>query len=851
MSASDLLTDRLGPRWRNVWPYAAIAVLAAAFFSPFFFQGKVFLAADTLFYYFPWRAAVPPGFSPHNMLLTDPVNGTYGGVYNDQLHAGHMNQWNPALLAGLPNNETASMSGAPGRFGPLKLLLNRFLPYPSALSLILFLHLLLMGTTMCLYLAEIGAGRRGALFGGVAYMFNGWAMVWLSYESVLASAALLPLILYLLERSVSRRRLLPAFAGALALGVTGLSGSLQYIVYTALLLVLYLAFMVARTALRRGNAGDYAFVLAAFGIVCVGGGLISAISLLPATDIVANSSRINRTFTFQGLFNTLSRVSPRSFVTILFPYFFGSPVHGTNLIPRLPTQEYMNFNELCFYMGVPTVYALFACAVAGRGAYARFYLGLTLLVAAMIAGTAAYYPLFKWWPGLDRTNPSRIIFLLTFVVSAAAGLGIGALEALRGRRRRIFLGGAVALTLGVAALTFWGASEPAILWFNRELFPTGSPQQSFLFTLIAQLRSPSSPVMALPLAFALASVGLLTVAVTLRNRRHAGVALLLLAAVLAGDLIGFGRGYNTLVEPQVIYPPLPSIEFLRQLPKPFRVLLDSRSRLWINSLAPYGIEEVGGYSSVYPERTNALMSRLEYGPNYAQGARFDRWVQFGNLASPLFDLMNARYVLTAPGVTLTLPKLRLIYQGNDLFIYENLQALPRAFVVHGAVVRTGAAEALDYLASPAFDPVREVLLESPPATGHAPTIPPPLATPVTITSYQSDAITVEADLAANGWLVLTNTFYPGWRVEVDGREATLLRGDYLFQTVPLTAGRHRVRFEFRNRAQRRGAWITLAGVLAVLLGGGVIWRRESLAGTPSGTRDDNNATPGRGTGESP
>jgi hypothetical protein len=816
---------------RAGWPYAAITILALIFFSPFFFQGKVYLAADNLARFFPWRASAPAGVRPHNTLLTDPVNGTYTGVYNDQLHGGRLSRWNPALLAGLPNNETASMSGAPGRFGPLKLLLNRFFSYPSALSLILFIHLLLMGTTMCLYLTEIGAGSLGAVFGATAYMFNGWAMVWLSYESVLASAALLPLILFLLERSVSRRRLAPAFAGALALGVTGLTGSLQYIVYIALLLVLYFLFMAVRTALRRGGASEYAFLVTAFGIVCVGGGLISAISILPATDIVAGSSRISRTFTFQGLFDTLSRVSPRYFVTLLFPYFFGSPVHGANLIPRLPSQEYMNFNELCFYVGVPTVYALFACAVAGRGAFARFHLGLTLLIAAMIAGTAFYYPLFKWWPGLDRTNPSRIIFLLTFVASAAAGLGIGALEGLRGPRRAVFLGGAAALTLGVATLAFWGSSEPFILWFDRQLFLSGSPPREIL-ERIARLRSPSSAVMAVPLALALATSLLLAIAVMVRNRRHAGAALLLLVAVLAADLIGFGRGYNALVEPRAIFPTPPSIEFVRQLPKPFRVLMDSRNGLWINSLAPYGIEEVGGYASVYPERVNALMSRIEFGPYYAQGARFDRWVQFDNIASPLFDLMNAKYVLTAPGVALPLAKLRLIYRGNDLFVYENLSALPRAFVVHGAVVRAGAAEALDYLFSPQFNPAREVLLESPPAAGHAPAAPPPQAGPVTVTSYQDDAITVDADLAANGWLVLTNTFDPGWRAQVDGREAAIHRGDFNFQTVPLAAGRHRVRFEFSNQAERRGALLTLAGLVAVALGGGAVWRREKGASWP-------------------
>jgi hypothetical protein len=42
-----------------------------------------------------------------------------------------------------------------------------------------------------------------------------------------------------------------------------------------------------------------------------------------------------------------------------------------------------------------------------------------------------------------------------------------------------------------------------------------------------------------------------------------------------------------------------------------------------------------------------------------------------------------------------------------------------------------------------------------------------------------------------GWLVISDTWYPGWRAWLDGEPAEIYRADYLFAAC--TAGEHRVR----------------------------------------------------------
>jgi len=62
-------------------------------------------------------------------------------------------------------------------------------------------------------------------------------------------------------------------------------------------------------------------------------------------------------------------------------------------------------------------------------------------------------------------------------------------------------------------------------------------------------------------------------------------------------------------------------------------------------------------------------------------------------------------------------------------------------------------------------------------------------------------------------------FYPGWRAMVDGHPVEIERWDGTFQAILLTAGEHRVRFEFRPMSLQLGAAVSilaLAGLLVLI-----------------------------------
>jgi hypothetical protein len=146
---------------------------------------------------------------------------------------------------------------------------------------------------------------------------------------------------------------------------------------------------------------------------------------------------------------------------------------------------------------------------------------------------------------------------------------------------------------------------------------------------------------------------------------------------------------------------------------------------------------------------------------------------------------------------------RLVHSG-DVKIYENRAVLPRAWVVHRAEIVTDAGTAIARLRDVAFDPTETVLLGAGTAldgTGRG---------QARITRYEPEAVTIEVTTDAPGYLVLTDTDYPGWEATVDGEATPIERANLVFRAVPVDPGHHTVEFHFRPASFRLGLWVSLA-----------------------------------------
>ncbi len=164
---------------------------------------------------------------------------------------------------------------------------------------------------------------------------------------------------------------------------------------------------------------------------------------------------------------------------------------------------------------------------------------------------------------------------------------------------------------------------------------------------------------------------------------------------------------------------------------------------------------------------------------------------------------------------LVLGNYRLIHSG-DVKIYENLDVLPRAFLLPSWSWQPDQRDVLQAMQQPDFD-VREMAVLLGSGEGHSGE-PDPEAFAV-ITQYEPEQVIVQTSSDQPSLLLLTDAYYPGWQVAVDGRPAELIQADGLFRGVLLPSGEHEVTFSFAPRTFQLGFMMTAAGlILFVLLG---------------------------------
>jgi uncharacterized membrane protein YfhO len=122
--------------------------------------------------------------------------------------------------------------------------------------------------------------------------------------------------------------------------------------------------------------------------------------------------------------------------------------------------------------------------------------------------------------------------------------------------------------------------------------------------------------------------------------------------------------------------------------------------------------------------------------------------------------------------------------------------------------------ALHVIGDATFDPHREVVL----AAGPTRDADPGFQSTVKLLSLRPDRTDVEVTLNRPGYLVLVDTFDPGWRVSIDDRPASLVRANVAFQAVAVPAGSHRVQLVYRPSTVVWGAGVSLlGGALALAL----------------------------------
>ena len=136
----------------------------------------------------------------------------------------------------------------------------------------------------------------------------------------------------------------------------------------------------------------------------------------------------------------------------------------------------------------------------------------------------------------------------------------------------------------------------------------------------------------------------------------------------------------------------------------------------------------------------------------------------------------------------------IAYSDDTSVVYENLTPTPRAYLVHNVIQAASPEEALQFFETANLDPLDTVVLES--EMDLPRTVGTSAGSTATVASETTQRTEIDVNAAAAGFLVLSDTYYPGWVATLDNRSVPIYRANYVGRAVFVPAGRHTVVFEY-------------------------------------------------------
>jgi hypothetical protein len=169
-------------------------------------------------------------------------------------------------------------------------------------------------------------------------------------------------------------------------------------------------------------------------------------------------------------------------------------------------------------------------------------------------------------------------------------------------------------------------------------------------------------------------------------------------------------------------------------------------------------------------------------------------------------------VLTSREVLADFP---LLAQVDDVYIYRNEQALPRAFVVDDVLVLAEGEDVVTAVQENTTLLPTTAILQKAPAEDLSPGAAD--SAQVQVQTYRDDFVAIQVHTEGDVLLQLTDTYYPGWQAELDGEPVEILQTNAQFRAVLVPPGSHQITFTFTPHAFRQGVWAAaLAGLLLII-----------------------------------
>ncbi|MGZ5969682.1 MAG: hypothetical protein ACXWP4_18545 [Polyangiales bacterium] len=656
---------------------------------------------------------------------------------------------------------------------PLSVATFRFMPPVVALNVFLLTTLIVAALGAYALSLRFGASTTGATLSGLAFSWSGYMVCQLKHLGVVSTVCWLPVGLLLLDRALSFEESIPFVRRALRL-----------VPFTLVLAVQWLSNFPQSAYISTLAYGAFALAHAivhlrkrarrdAFVLLAsVFGCVLLAIACAAASLLPTREL---------GALSSRRGGVPFEFATILsydprdILTFFVPYANGD--ISDLSYRSHGLFWENYGYVGLFTMcLAIFAAVRAVRRFHVLFLVIAAVLAYLVVLGPATpfFKIVFTIVPGMNNFRfPTRFLVVVDLAIAILGGIGLTELEA----------------------------------WLTAK-----------------------------------------------KTADHARWAAMAIVGMTAGDLIFHQLRQNPIADAKTWLAPPASARFLAAQRGHFRIytlkhrmthtLAWQAAKGW-SDLAPYyaqrellepntnlfwGLGTTDCYAGLLPQSTSIMWG--EFGLIEKMHGREQDLLLTSEPFFRQLALSATRYLVSPWRVETG--GAELVFEAPPAHVYR-IPALPRSFIVRNAIHVDDPRAAADKLVAPDFDLTTQVVLE----LGRS--IPPPPASSgpregtVKFVSERATEIVLEAESKDGGWLVLADTWYPGWHAEVDGAEQPIARANGRHRAVALAPGAHRIRWWYRSESLATG--LRVSGVaLGTLLVAGLVLAVLSKRSTMSDAR---------------
>ncbi len=710
----------------------------------------------------------------------------------ESLQNGGLPHWNPYVFCGIPFYSSFS---APV-FYPVRGLLLLLGGVESMVRFLFPLQMLIGGIFAWLFLGAIGVSRWGRIIGSLAFAMTAWSntLFYAGHGSKIICWSFLPLLLYACEKWIQTNRGKYIAIGGMALGMQTLASHPQMVLYSIGAALIWLGF---RAFSRNGSTGKN-LGNAALGILVITllAAAIGAVQLLPGYNFSRYSTR--------GADLSLDQASsyslpPEETVTMLFPHLFGYrhgfpdstfsgiPLYFGRLGLRLSSE----------FTGVLVFLLAFAAFIGFKKKY-RWPL-LTIMATGILISWGGYTPVFsvlyKIIPFFRKLRaPHMAAFLATSAIALSAGPGFDSIFRNSHFSRRKFLIGITSFAAICLLIFFFAHSVlPGLQsgWWERMQIPGASGYASVVNRRV-DIASPD---------FLKAAAGALILAGFIYFRKNGKKGLLVpgsvLSVLIAVELIPLDKDFQVYLNESSVRELYGNDSDLVSQTGSGRLLPGG------NEYVPLHIRSTGGYHAAKPAAAEDLQSMLSTGGVLAarQTAFTVLQTQDGCLTYAQFrDYLIEQTLSSNPSYVDTLENLLPV------------EPLPRVWFAE-SWMKLSEEQCMNLLSS-GLDPQEVTILYE------SPELPETLNISEAEASIETDdpqVVTIRTDNPENGLLVLADTWYPRWRVSIDGNPAAIMRANHWQRGVVVPSGHHEVEFRFDSSDVTIGLVISVAGLLSALI----------------------------------